>query len=262
VGALDGGGHDDREDAPGHVGAAGGGVVVGGVVERLDGELGGVGHRHAGPVALLERRVGEQRTGADRVVAVLLVGAAGDVVAEDAAGPRRVARGEVDAAEDRHDGEALHGGAEVAPDHRGEPVGLAVEGQHRALDLLVVLELHLEQADQLDADAGRAGDADQRVGVGGMHLLDVALGDEVAHGGPPVAGHDHAAVGHDRHDRGGVRGQPARGAGGQRPAAGQQIGVGGAQELGEGGGADAGVDIRQTPGRIKTQSHVLPLRVD
>ena len=42
---------------------------------------------------------------------------------------------------------------------RGEPVGLAVEGEQRALDLLVVLELDLEQPDQLDGDAGRAGDA-------------------------------------------------------------------------------------------------------
>ena len=36
---------------------------------------------------------------------------------------------EVVAGEQRHDGQALHGHAEVAADQRGEPVGLAVEGE-------------------------------------------------------------------------------------------------------------------------------------
>ena len=44
---------------------------------------------------------------------------------------------------------------EVAADHQGEPVGLALEGERGALDLLVVLELDLEQADHLDRDARR-----------------------------------------------------------------------------------------------------------
>jgi hypothetical protein len=55
----------------------------------------------------------------------------------------------------------LHGHAEVAADHRGQAVGLALEGQlDRALDLLVVLQLDLEELDQLDGEAGRPGDAD------------------------------------------------------------------------------------------------------
>ena len=61
--------------------------------------------------------------------------------------------------------------AEVAADHRREPVRLALQGQQRALDLLVVLELDLEELDQLDGEAGRAGDADGGVVVGGEDLL-------------------------------------------------------------------------------------------
>ena len=122
---------------------------------------------------------------------------------------------EVVAGEQRHDGEALHGHREVAADHRGEPVGLAVEGEHGALDLLVVLELDLEQPDHLDREAGGAGDADRGELVGLEDLLDVALGDDVAHRGAPVAGHHDAAADGRRDDRGGVRASPAPADGGQ-----------------------------------------------
>ena len=114
---------------------------------------------------------------------------------------------------------------EVVADHRGQPVGLAVEREHGALDLLVVLELDLEQPHQLDADAGRARDADQRVRVGGVHLLDVAAGDQVAHGGPPVTGHHHAVGEGQRHDRGRVRSDVGGHAGRQRPAPGSSSGA-------------------------------------
>jgi len=142
----------------------------------------------------------------------------------------------------------------------GEPVGLAVEGQHRALDLLVVFELHLEQPHQLDADAGRAGDADQRVGVGRVHLLDVPAGDQIAHGGAAVAGHHDALGGRDGHDGGAVRGdvggEPRR----QRATARQQLGGGVGQELREGGRPRIGEHIWKTPGWIKTRCHVVPFR--
>ena len=77
----------------------------------------------------------------------------------------------------------------------------------RALDLLVVLELGLEQPDQLDREARGAGDADRGELVGREDLLDVALGDDVAHRGPPVAGHHHAAREGRGDDRGAVRGE-------------------------------------------------------
>ena len=90
-----------------------------------------------------------------------------------------------------------------------EPVGLAVHRERGALDLLVVLELGLEQPHHLDREAGGAGDADRGELVGREDLLDVALGDDVAHRGPAVTGHDHAAGERRRHDRGAVRGEVA-----------------------------------------------------
>src|SRR5437763_1543183 len=83
--------------------------------------------------------------------------------------------------------EPLHRHAEVVADHRGEPVGLAVEAQRRALELLVVLQLDLEQADHLDSEPRGARDPDDAELVGLENLLDVALGDDVAHRGAAVA---------------------------------------------------------------------------
>ena len=164
------------------------------------------------------------------MVVVLLVAAAGDVVGEDPA----LAAVEVVPGEERDDGQALHGHAEVGPDHRGEPVRLALQRQQRALDLLVVLELDLEELDQLDRDAGGAGDADGGVLVGREDLLHVAVGDDVAHGGPAVAGHHHAAVEGGRDDRRAVR-RLERAACGQRTARGQQVRGVRADEVGERG---------------------------
>src|ERR687894_2977439 len=77
---------DDRVQPAHRVGAAGGGVVVGGVVERLDQAARGGVAVLVGPPGLLQRVAGEQRAGADGGVAALLVVPTGDVVAEDPPG--------------------------------------------------------------------------------------------------------------------------------------------------------------------------------
>ena len=91
------------------------------------------------------------------------------------------------AGEQRHHDKTLHRDAQVPADHRGQPVGLALERQRAALELLVVLELDLEQPDDLEPHPGHAGDADARVLVRAEDLLDVTLRDEVAGCRPPVA---------------------------------------------------------------------------
>src|SRR6185437_6899584 len=192
---------DHREDPPGQVGAAGGGVVVGGVVQRLHAGEYRVGDRHVVGVVLLERGLGEDRAGADRVEAVLLVRAARHVVAEDPAGPGVL----VVAGEQGDHRQALHRGHQVVADHLAEAVGLALEGERAALHLLVVLEFDAEQADELKSHAGHARHADRRVLVGAEYLLHVALGDHVPGGRAPVARHHHAALGGDRDDRRRVR---------------------------------------------------------
>jgi hypothetical protein len=100
-----------------------------------------------------------------------------------------------------------------------------------------VLELDLEQPHHLDGDAGTAGDADGGVLVGREDLLDVALGDDVAHRGAPVTGDDHAAGERRRDDGGAVRSEVA-GVGLGQPlgygaTAGQQIGCLLGQEVAE-----------------------------
>ena len=170
-------GRDDGQIRRAQVGAAGRGVVVGGVDERLDGDRDGRPAVRSGAPQLLQRAAGEHRAGADRVVVVLLVAPAGDVVAEDPPVPAS----EVVAGEQRHHRQTLHRQAEVAPDHRRRAGSPCRRGRAGALDLLVVLELDLEQPDELDGEPGGAGDADAGVLVGREHLLDVALGDDVAH---------------------------------------------------------------------------------
>src|SRR6476469_10492410 len=83
--SVGGHGDDHRVDAAGQVRSAGGAVVVGGVVKRLNRGAHRAGQVRRGVVALFECGPGERRPGADRVVVVLLVPAAGDVVGEDAA---------------------------------------------------------------------------------------------------------------------------------------------------------------------------------
>src|SRR5688500_15828600 len=61
--AVGGDDRDHREDAPGEVGPTGGGVVVGRVVERLQGGRDGLCLVEVVAVQLLQRAAGEHRTG-------------------------------------------------------------------------------------------------------------------------------------------------------------------------------------------------------
>ena len=245
---------DDRVDPPGQIGAAGRRVVVGGVVERLHDGGGRLLLRQVFAVELLERAAGEDRTGADRREAVFLRAAARDVVGEDAA----AITVHVEAGEQRDDGQALQGHAQVGPDHRGEPVGLALQGELRALDLLEVLELQLEELDHLHRQPGGAGDADRRVLVGGEDLLDVALRDDVAHGRPAVAGQHHAAGERGRHDRRAVRSLHRALHRRQRTPAGQLVRHVVREEIHERGGAGRQEGGRQTPRVTRVGFHACP----
>ncbi len=166
------------------------------------------------PSLMVERASRPARAGGLEVG--VLVVAAGGVVAEDAAD----APGGVVAGEQRHHHQALHGQGQVLAHHLGQLVGLALEGEGGALDLFVVLELDLEEAHHLDRHAGRAGDGHRREAVGREDLLHGAVGDDVAHGGPAVAGHDHAVGVAQGDHRGGVggTGETASAAGGSGAA--------------------------------------------
>ena len=196
-----GGDHGDQGvDAPHQVGAASAGVLVGRLVEGLDGQLDRLVAGQALAEAQLDRRPGVTATRAGGLVVGFFVVAAGDVVGEDPPGRRA----EVVAGEQRDHGQALHGQGQVGADHLGQLVGLSLQAQGEPFNLLVVLELDLEQADHLDGEAGRPGDGHGRVAVGREHLLHGPVGDGVALGRPPVAGH-HDPVGEAQGDnRGGV----------------------------------------------------------
>jgi hypothetical protein len=135
------------------------------------------------------------------VVIVLFVAAAGDVVLKDTAQPASF----VETGEQRHDHQTLHRSGEVAADHLREFVGLALERQALALDLLVVLELGLEQANDLDRRTGGARYRHRRHVVGREHLLDRAMGDLKPFGGPAITGHDDA-LGETQSEHGGPLG--------------------------------------------------------
>ncbi len=124
------------------------------------------------------------------MVIALLVAPTRDVVAEDAP----LAGVDVIAAKEGHHREALHCHAEVAAKEGGKSVSLAVERQRSSFDLFVVLELDLEQAHEFNCDPCCASDADDRLIIRGEDLLDVALSDEIAHGGAPVSRHHDAAL--------------------------------------------------------------------
>src|SRR5699024_3303088 len=102
-------------------------------------------------------RAGGTGAGADRVVVDLLVLPAGRVEAEDPPGRGRVVP---ETGQQRDDGEALHREPQLGPQHRGQPGGLALEGERGALDLLVVLELHLEEPHELERESRGPGNAD------------------------------------------------------------------------------------------------------
>ena len=92
------------------------------------------------------------------------------------------------------------------------------------------------------------GDADAGVLVGVEDLLDVALGDEVAHGRAAVAGHDDAAGERERDDRRAVRRLGGQRCDRRRAPAGEQVGRVVAEELGERRRARRQVGGRQPPG--------------
>ena len=156
--------------------------------------------RQALAPAQLDGRPGVAPARAGGLEVGVLVVAAGGVVAVDAPD----ATGGVVPGEQRDHHQALHGQGQVLAHHLGQLVGLALEGQRRALDLLVVLELDLEEADHLDRHPGRAGDGHRREAVGREDLLHGAVGDDVAHGGAAVAGHDDAVGVAQGDHRGGV----------------------------------------------------------
>jgi hypothetical protein len=160
----------------------------------------------------------------------------------------------VEPAEQRHDDEALDREREVRADHLTEPVGLALEREPVAGDLLVVLELELEKPDDLGGLARGAGDRDHRVPVGGEDLLDAVVGDRVALGGAPIAGEGDPAGELQANDRRPVGASKVLGRRGG--AARDRIGTGPRQEVEEarirpddaarGHGRPAGV-IRHSP---------------
>ena len=123
------------------------------------------------------------------------------------------------AGEQRHDHEPLHRRGEVRAHEQRELVGLAVERQPLALDLLVVLELGLEEAHHLHRRPGGAGDRDPGVVVGREDLLDAAARDREARGRPPVTGEHHAPDVPDGHDGGAVGDLGRQGTGAARRAA-------------------------------------------
>ena len=176
------------------------------------------------------------------MVAALDVAAPGDVVGVD---PADIGH-EVEAGIRRDDREPLHGEAEVASDHRGEAVGLALERHDRPLDLLVVLELDLVEAHELDGDACGAGYPDDAVAIGGEDLLHVTVGDDVAHRRAPVARHDDAAVEEQGDDRRAVRRLDAR-ARRQASTRGQQLGPVAPDKVREGRRARRQVGVIEAP---------------
>ena len=169
----------------------------------------GVVERHVFGPARLDPVAGVDAARTLTLVVVFLVAAAGDVVGEHASHLAVL----VVAGEQRHDREALHRGGQVAAHEQAELVGLALEAQHLALHLLVVLELGLEQLHHLDRGPGRARDRDAGEVVGREHLVDAAVGDRCS---PPwPAGRPPSP----RRRRSGSRPRSCRAA--RRPAAGR-----------------------------------------
>ena len=148
-----GGDHGDgREDAADEVGPAGGGVLVGGGEQRPQREVDGLVAVHALAPRGLDPVAGVDAAGAVGLEVGFLVLAAGDVVAEHPAaccGGRRSRR---TAARPRSPAMAA---GRLARTICASWLALPSRLQELALDLLVVLELHLEQAHHLDRRARR-----------------------------------------------------------------------------------------------------------
>ena len=220
-------GEDRRRDLTHEVRSPGRRIIIGSVEEGLDGHSDRRGGVEIRLPQLLQCPSGEAGARADGVEAVFDVSAAGDVEAEYLSLRHR----RIDAGEQGHDAETLHGQSEVAAQHRGQTIGLAVEGQPGPFDLLVVFEFEPEEADEVECDPGRSGNADDREVVGGFDLLHRMGGDEVADRRSPVPGHEDTGRGAEADDRCAFRRLP-----GQVPTAvlRQRLGSQGAGELDEG----------------------------
>ena len=189
------------------------------VDERLDGHEHRLFPRQVALEALLERVPRVLAPRALGEVVRLLVAATRDVVLEEPPRPRAL----VEAGEDGDDHEPLHRHRQVHPDHLAELVGLAVQRQVLALDLLVVLELGLEEAGHLHGRARGARDADAGEVVGLEDLLDAPRRDLVALARLAVTRHHDAVAVAKREDGGAVRGRRRLALSARLGAAGQEL---------------------------------------
>src|SRR5699024_953399 len=226
--------HHCREYSPHHVRPAGSRVVVRGIVERLHRRA----HRGIGPgiriVQLLQCTAGEHGPGTNGVVTgMLLVAPAGHVERHDPPPTLGVLGVDVVPDEQRYGGESGHRGLQVALHHGGQLVGFAVQGQRDTLDLLVVRQLHCVETYQFQGDTRGTRDPDSRILVSNVHLLQIPRRDQIATGGPPVAGDEYTAVERRRNDRRTVRGLEMRRNLPALPATGQQLGRLFPQEISE-----------------------------
>src|SRR5918999_5475112 len=142
-------------------------ILVGGIEQRFDGDLHRLVARQVGTVAFLKRRTCVLTTRAGCVIVVFLVAAAGDVVLEYAAEAAPL----VEPGEQRHHYQTLHRGGPVAAEPLGQLGWPGLQRQTLALHLLVMLELGLEQAHELDRRTGGARDRHRRHVVGGEYFL-------------------------------------------------------------------------------------------
>jgi hypothetical protein len=134
------------------------------------------------------------------VTGTLLVSPSDDVIGHDASSTFGIGDVHVEADEKRYGSQPLHRGTEIAPHHRRQLVGLAVEGQGHPLDLLVVLEFDGEQTHQLDGNSCGARDTGRRVLVGDIDLLHVAVRDQIALSRATIARNQHSTRIRDGND--------------------------------------------------------------
>ncbi|KDQ05190.1 hypothetical protein EN35_09260 [Rhodococcus qingshengii] len=139
------------------------------------------------------------------IARALLVSPTDDVVGDDATGGGRIDRVQVVTHEQWHNRQTLHRCSEISSNHRRKSIGLAVEREWDAFDLLVMFELDREEPDQFDCDPGRTGNTRSRVVVRDVHLLHVTAGDEIAHRRSAITREQNTTRIADRDDGGAVR---------------------------------------------------------
>jgi len=130
------------------------------------------------------------------VIALLIATARCVEIPQTASSPEQVVAGE-----DRNHDHALHRCGEITAHHGRQLIRLALEAQRRTLDLLVVLELKLEQANHLHCRARRPGNRDATVSIRLDHFLHGSMRDQISGGRPAVARHHNATVVAQRHAR-------------------------------------------------------------